>query len=183
MYLPKDNFGNTYLLVLIDNFSRYLEIYPMPDKEAKTIANCLVQWLGRYGCPSQVFSDNGKEFVNEIISEFTTLIGTEQIFTLAYSKQENAIAERALKEVQRHLRAIVYHKNVYYDWGVYVPLVQRILNTEVHSSTGVSPAELLFGSSIALTRGLFSPTNITENIEANLSDWTAKLLYCKANSI
>ena len=79
-----------------------------------------------------MLSGNGKEFVNDIIKEFTDLIGTEQIFTLAYSKQENAIAERALKEVQRQLRAIVYHKNIHYDWSVYVHLLQRILNTEVH---------------------------------------------------
>ena len=74
-----------------------------------------------------MLSGNGKEFVNAIIKEFTDLIGTEQIFTLAYSKQENAIAERALKEVQRQLRAIVYHKNIHYDWSVYVHLLQRIL--------------------------------------------------------
>lgn len=130
-----------------------------------------------------MLSGNGKEFVNEIIKEFTDLIGTEQIFTLAYSKQENAIAERALKEVQRQLRAIVYHKNIHYDWSVYVPLLQRILNTEVHSSTGVSPAQLLFGNSIALERGLFLPKNVTENKEANLSDWTAKLLNLQSRAL
>ena len=130
-----------------------------------------------------MLSGNGKEFVNEIIKEFTDLIGTEQIFTLAYSKQENAIAERALKEVQRQLRAIVYHKNIHYDWSVYVPLLQRILNTEVHSSTGVSPAQLLFCNSIALVRGLFLPKNVTENKEVNLSDWTARLLNFQSRAL
>jgi len=67
---PEDDYGNTDLIVLIDNFSRYLEIYPMPDKSAKSIARCLLQWVGRYGSPSQLLSDNGKEFVNEIIKEF-----------------------------------------------------------------------------------------------------------------
>ena len=35
--IPKDDYGNTYLLVIIDNFSRYLEIYPMPDKKPKLL--------------------------------------------------------------------------------------------------------------------------------------------------
>jgi hypothetical protein len=54
--------------------------------------------------------------------------------------------------------------------------VQRILNTEVHSSTGVLPAQLVFGNSIDLDRGLFQPKHISEEKEASLSDWTAKLL-------
>jgi len=180
---PTDDYGNTDILVLIDNFTRYLEIFPMPDKSAKSIAKCLLQWVGRYSAPSQLLSDNGKEFVNEIIKEFTDLIGTEQIFTLAYSKQENAIAERALKEVQRHLRAILFHKNVHYDWSIFLPLVQRILNTEVHSSTGVSPAQLVFGNSIDLDRGLFQPKHISEEKEASLSDWTAKLLNYQSRAL
>ena len=180
---PADDYGNTDLLVLIDNFTRYLEIFPMPDKSAKSIAKCLLQWVGRYSAPSQLLSDNGKEFVNAIIKEFTDLVGTEQIFTLAYSKQENAIAERALKEVQRHLRAILFHKNVHYDWSIYLPLAQRILNTEIHSSTGVSPAQLVFGNSIDLDRGLFQPKHVSEEKEASLSDWTAKLLNYQSRAL
>jgi len=88
-----------------------------------------------------------------------------------------------LNEIQRHLRAIVYHKNVHYDWSIYLPLVQRILNTEIHSSTGVSPAQLIFGNSIDLDRGIFQPKHVDENKEANLSDWTAKLLNYQARAM
>ena len=70
---------------------------------------------------------------DNIIKELNDIVGIEHIFTLAYSKQKNASIERSLKEVQRHLRAILYHKNVHDDWSTYVPLVQRNLNSEVHS--------------------------------------------------
>ena len=70
---PEDDYGNTDILVLIDNFTRYLEIFPMPDKSAKSIAKCLLQWVGRYSAPAQLLSDNGKEFMNDIIQEFTDL--------------------------------------------------------------------------------------------------------------
>jgi transposase InsO family protein len=180
---PQDDYNNTYIAVFIDNFSRYIEIFPIMEKSAKCVATCLLQWVGRYGSPTYLLSDNGKEFVNDIIKEFTDLIGTEQIFTLAYSKQENAIAERALKEVQRHLRAILYHKNVHYDWSVYLPLVQRILNSEVHSSTGVSPAQLIFGNSINLDKGIFLPKNVNKDEEESLSSWTAKLLNYQSRAL
>jgi hypothetical protein len=61
--------------------------------------------------------------------------------------------------------------------------VQRIFNTEVHSSTGVSPAQLVFGNSIDLDRGLFQPKHISEEKEASLSDWTAKLLNYQSRAL
>jgi hypothetical protein len=39
------------------------------------------------------------------------LIGTEHCLTLAYSKEENALVERANKEVNRHLRAFMFDAN------------------------------------------------------------------------
>ena len=65
---------------------------------------------------------------------------------LAHSKEENAIVERANKEVMRHLRALVYEVAKQRDeWPYLVPLAQRIVNSEVSSSTGVSPNDLKFG--------------------------------------
>ena len=65
--------------------------------------------VSRYGAPAQLLSDNGKNFVNAITSEFTNLLDTEQIYSLRYSKQENAVVERSMKEIQCHLRAILFH--------------------------------------------------------------------------
>jgi hypothetical protein len=48
--------------------------------------------------------------------------------TIAYSKEENAIVERANKEVMRHLRAFIFDERIMSDWVKYIPLVQRIMN-------------------------------------------------------
>ena len=61
------------------------------------------------------------------------------IYTTANSKQENAIVERANRETMRHLRNIVMDKRAIDEWSREVPLVQRIMNSMVHSSTGVRP--------------------------------------------
>jgi hypothetical protein len=76
--------------------------------------------------------------------------------TLAYSKEENAIVERANREVNRHLRDIIHDSRVYDTWSfAYIPLIMRIINSEVHSSTGCTPAQLLFGNAVNLQRELF----------------------------
>ena len=72
----------------------------------------------------------------------------EQSLIQAYSHEENAIVERANKEVGRHLTAIVQDHKVIGQWSPMVPLVQRIMNSQVHQSIGVSPLQLMYGNAV-----------------------------------
>ena len=57
--------GNQYLLTTEDSFSRYCHTYPIPNKEAHTVAKVLMdKHFNDYGLPDQFHSDNGKEVVN-----------------------------------------------------------------------------------------------------------------------
>jgi len=100
--LPKDDSGNEHLLVIIDCFSRWVEIYGIPDTSAISAAKPLLQHCGRYGIPAKIRSDRGPQFVNKLIEQLTDLFITDQELTTAYSKEQNAIVERANKEVMRH---------------------------------------------------------------------------------
>jgi hypothetical protein len=87
-----------------------------------------------------------------------SLLQIDHEFSLAYSKEQNTIAERANKEVMRHLTAIIFDRRVSEVWSSeYLPLVQRIMNAKVYDTIGVSPAELVFGKSINLYMGLLLP--------------------------
>ena len=83
--------------------------------------------------------------------------------------------ERANKEVLRHLRAIILESRVQTNWSNdQLPLVQRILNGEVKTNTGVSPAELLFGNAINLGRRILYPPDTIQ--EQSLSDYMGNML-------
>jgi len=177
--LPVDDQGNRSLIVIIDTFSRWTEIYPTPNETAKVVASALLQHIVRYGCPSQIQSDNGPQFVNEIIEEFTKLIDTEYIYTLQYSKEENAMVERENKEVLRHLRNIIFDKNVIEKWSRdTIPFVQRIINSTVSSSTGASPAQILFGNALNLDHSIFLPLEHVNTTHGgmSLSAWTDQMI-------
>jgi hypothetical protein len=93
--------------------------------------------------------------VNNLIAELTTLLHSEQQIGTAYSKEENAIVERANKEVVRHLSHIINDHRVRSNWSMdQLPLVARIMNSVEKVTTGVSPAELLFGKMLDLDREL-----------------------------
>ncbi|GFV89409.1 retrovirus-related Pol polyprotein from transposon 412 [Trichonephila clavipes] len=66
--LPRTASGNKYLLVVIDYFTKWPEVYPIPDQEAPTVAEAVVQhWISRYGVPLQLHSDQGRNFVSAVL--------------------------------------------------------------------------------------------------------------------
>jgi hypothetical protein len=146
--------GYRYVLGIMDSFTRWIELFALTTLEAPEAANCLIQFFGRYGVPTELLSDNGSQFVNELIKAILRIVGTKQVLSLAYSKEENGRIERANKEILRHLRAFVGHSKVVDEWVIKLPFVQRIMNASVHSVTGFSPASMLFGNSIDLNRNI-----------------------------
>ncbi len=159
--MSKDSAENCYILVIIDCFTRFVELSPIEDTTATLCAKALLNHVCRYGTPMTIRSDRGTQFVNAIISQLLSLLQIEHELNLAYSKEHNAIMERANKEVMRHLTAVIFDKRVNAAWSseYYLPLVQRIMNAKVHDTIGVSPAELLYGKAINLYTGLLSPSS------------------------
>jgi hypothetical protein len=175
--LIEDEEGFLYLIVVIDCFSRWVMCYPVRSVGAEDCAWALIQHFGIFGVAKEILSDNGTQFCNKIIDELIKIVGAEHITTTAYSKEENAIVERSNKEVVRHLRAILFDKNVITRWRRYVPFAQRICNAEVVSSTGVAPASIIFGEAINLDRDILSPNAMPEEHEhGDLSKYVADLI-------
>ena len=182
--LPVDQMGNKHIIVMIDCFSRYCELYAVPSTSALDCARCLIDFIGRYGAPSYLLSDRGSQFVNEIISALTMIVGTQQLFSIAYSKEENAVVERGNKEVMKHLRGMIFDTRLKNHWSWLLPLVQRILNATSKESLGVSPAQLIFGNAIDLDRGLFFNDTLVDANDKDMSksvrEFLDKLLHNQA---
>jgi transposase InsO family protein len=154
--------GYKFILGVVDNFTRWIKLYPLKTLEASEAATCLLDWFGNYGFAMELLSDNGPQFVNELIDAILKAVGTQHILSLAYSKEENGRIERANKEILRHLRMFVNQSKVMDDWVIKLPFVQRIMNASVHSVTGFSPAALLFGNVVNLNRNIL-PTPVNES--------------------
>ena len=169
---------NQYVLVIIDTFTRWVELFLTSDATGESAAKSLVEHFGRFGSPTQLRSDRGPAFIAEVIKQFLSLVGTEHCLTLAYSKEENSIVERANKEVNRHLTALTFDSSVIENDKVALPLVQRILNSAYDERTKVSPAQMLFGKALSLDRGIFLPPSErnASTITKPLSEYLSNLL-------
>ena len=97
-----------YILVIVDTFTRWVELYHTTDATSLSAAECLLKHFGRFGAPHQLRSDNGPHFIADVIREFLHLVGVSHTLTLAYSKQGNAIVERYNEEINQRLRALTF---------------------------------------------------------------------------
>jgi len=150
--------GNEYILVIIDAFSRWVELFPTVSTTAIETTALVLNHIGRFGSPQVLYTDQGPAFHNEIVTELMRLCGIEQSFATAYSKEENGIVERAKQEVLRHLRALLFDARGLTKWSFeQLPLVRRIMNTVEKTTTGVSPAELILSHSITLSSHIMTP--------------------------
>ena len=90
--------------------------------------------------------------------------------------------ERCNKEVMRHVQTLVFKFNKRNAWEIYLPLAQRIINSEVHSRTGVPPYSLVFGGKFDLTGGfLYSPISQAQN--THFSKWSSDMLSLQSKLI
>jgi len=169
---PKDEAGYEHILVIIDTFTRWTELYPLRSTSAEEAAVCMLNHVCTFGVPKQILTDNGPQFANSLVKSLTRMLGSQKLTTIPYSKEENAIVERANKEVSRHLEAFVLEKNNKRKWSAFLPFVKRILNASLHSSIGQTPADMLFAKSIDLDKGYFVPLDeISEPEEIDIHDW------------
>ena len=64
---PEDDYGNTYVLTIIDTFSRAIGLHAMQNLEARHAARMLVRHIGIFGCPSIIESDRGTHFTAGVL--------------------------------------------------------------------------------------------------------------------
>ena len=170
-----------YIFVIVDTFTRWVELFHTVDATALSAAKCLFQHFGRFGSPYQLRSDNGPHFVADLITEFLALVGVQHCLTLAYSKEENAIVERMNKEINRHLRALTYENLSLENYKDSLPFVQRIINSNYSDRLKISAADLLFGKVLSLDRGIFLPKTEQNPTTKPMSQHAAKMLKMQNN--
>ena len=93
----------------------------------------------------ELVTDQGTQFVNETLTEYLNVAGLLKIETIPYSKEENSIVERANKEVNRHLRNVIFDTRVIDNWIDYITIIESLFNSTVKAPKGVSPNLIIIG--------------------------------------
>lgn len=88
--LPRTPRGNRYILTVTDSFTKWLEVYPIPDQTAETCAaKILDEYIGRFGCPLSLHSDQGSNFESDIFRQPCQLMGIRKTRTSVRNPKGN----------------------------------------------------------------------------------------------
>lgn len=55
-------FGNKYILVVVEYFSKWPEAEALPSNDAKVVCRFFCRLFSRFGCPKMLISDRGTHF-------------------------------------------------------------------------------------------------------------------------
>ncbi len=162
-----DKDGNIAIIVIIDTFTRWIELYPIKDHTDEVAAGKILEHFGRYGAPKEILTDRGKQFVNKLVQKVCDTYGVLFRKTpIAHSHQQNAKVENANRQVLRSLRAFILDERAMDDWTRALPAVQFIFNTTIHRDIGYSSADLLFGPAVNMSRFILEKKDINDPVES-----------------
>ena len=158
--LPKSG-DFKYIFVIIDHFTKWVEIYPITDKSAEESAQIFMTYFCRHGIPESILTDQGTNYQSRLIEELYELLDIKRLRTTPYHPQTDGITERFNRTMKQTLTAYVEKSGE--NWVKYLPYVQFAYNTSVHDTTKCTPYELMYGRRPKIPLDLFC-----EHIEPDL---------------
>jgi len=159
---PTSHIGNHYLCVLVDVHTRFCILRAIPDKSMGTIASTLVDIFCNFGFPKILQSDNGTEFVNQVVAHLTKSAKIDHRLTTPYHPRANGLAERFVQTATKTIKKLFH--GVKRDWDTHVPFTQYAINIKIASIHKSTPFAIMFG------RSHNSFSDFTSTPLANVSD-------------
>ena len=157
--------GRMYLII-VDAHSKWIEAICTPSATSAAVIEELNVLFAQFGLPDTIVTDNGTCFVSAEFAVYLKKYGIKHITSAPYHPATNGMAEHAVQIVKQGLRKITQ--------GSIRTRLAKILKAyrlTPHSTTGMSPAEMLLGCRPKSRLDLLKPMT-AERIEAN--QWKQK---------
>jgi len=147
IYQKETDDGNNYLLVIVDCFTKLVLLRTLKTKSADEVSSVLIKIFSEYGFPDVLISDNGKEFVNNIIKKIDGAFKISHSFSIPYYHEGNGLVERenrtvlcmTLKIIRENLNGKIE------NWDRIIPQIQFFINQKVNLISGTNPFCLFYG--------------------------------------
>ncbi|XP_069109792.1 uncharacterized protein [Argopecten irradians] len=128
-----ENDGYSYILVVIDVFSKYLWLRPLKNKKGTSVSKALQDILSEGRQPSRIRSDKGQEFRSKDVNSLLNRYGITHLY--AQNETKAAVAERVIKTIKTRLYRYFTHNRNY----EYVKKLQSLIATIRHITGRSNP--------------------------------------------
>ena len=145
------HWNKTDYLLMVDYYSRFVEISQLPDTTSKTVIAHTKSILARHGIPSVIRSDNGPQYTSIEYQQFAKQWGFTHVTTSPYHPQANGLAEKSVQTMKKLLNkakrdnkdpylSLLEHRNTPID-GIASP-AQIAMSRRLRSTVPTTSAQL-----------------------------------------
>ena len=163
--------GNCYIMVIVDAFTHYVALNPVPHCNAYYAYTTLYEhWIAEFGLPEILVTDKGTEFINNEIITLCQLYNIKHKPRTSHAPSTNGLVEGMNRSLQEYLRCIINGLDTEYtEWSADVKLFPLAYNSEITTTLRMSPYEMVFNQKPR------KPIMFTANFHKNAQG------YCQPN--
>lgn len=145
--------NNTYYLIVVDAHSKWVEIFPTNTITSTATIALLRSCFARFGLPVMLVSDNGTCFTSGEFQNFVNMNGIRHVCSAPFHPSTNGLAENMVRTFKSALRNLKGEE-------VRLALDRFLLKYRLtpHTTTGLSPSELMFGRKVRCVFDLLRPS-------------------------
>jgi transposase InsO family protein len=120
------------------------QLTPPSQLTAEAIADMHIKHIfPLHGTPDKIISDCRPQFAAQMMKELYQQLRIKHAMSTSFHLQTNGQMEQTNKEVTKYLHMFCNEEQD--DWAKILPIVEFAYNSHVHSASGSSPFELLYG--------------------------------------
>jgi hypothetical protein len=170
---------HTVILVVVDRLSKAAHFGMLPTGfTAVRVADLFAKMICKlHGMPRSMVSDRDAIFLSKFWKELFRLSGTKLRMSSAYHPQSDGQTEIVNKVLQQYLRCFVHEQPK--RWGEFLHWAEWHYNTAVHTSTGLSPFQVVYGREPPTLADYIPGSTTIQAVEATVQERTEMLEVLK----
>ena len=139
--------GFKYIMLITDGMSKFTELCPLRNMTAPSVVkNIERNWIARHGIPTTLLTDQGTQVDGVEVRDLCERYNIKKQRSSPYHPEGDGISERPIGVMKGLFRRKIADDNMAQrKWTDLVPGVQLAMNQKIHSSTGTSPFQLMYG--------------------------------------
>uniref|UniRef100_A0A1A8N061 Gypsy retrotransposon integrase-like protein 1 n=4 Tax=Nothobranchius TaxID=28779 RepID=A0A1A8N061_9TELE len=154
-----------YAVTLTDYYTKWPEVAFMPTVTTAAVTAFLTSIFSRFGNPTEIVSDNGTQFTSKEFADFLLVRNIVHRKVSLYYPQANGAVERW----NRVLKETVFTaRQEQKPWKDFVTNFLLAYRATPHSTTGLSPYELMFGRKMRTKVNVGSVPSLTSQANKEL---------------
>ena len=144
--VPASSSGNKYILTVVDYATRYPEAVALPGISTEQVAEALCKVYSRVGVPTQIVTDQGTQFMSDVMKEVSRLLSIEHVTSSPYHPQCNGLVEKFNGTLKSMIKKLCTERPK--DWDRYLEPALFAYREVRHETLGFSPFEMLYGRTV-----------------------------------